>query len=362
MLVLVLKGQLFFGIETIIAKEKKLKIGFLMQYFSVRGAHVAVYDYADCNETILNNESYIFYISDNNINFLGADKSKDIYMRFKQRFGANFLKCASLKEMNQIILNLKIDILYNLKSGTKDKYYSSVCKNAVHAVFPPLEPHGDVYASVSSWLSNEYSALHVPHVSHMIRLDDTIDTLHEQLNIPKNAIVFGRHGGSNNFNIEFVKKTIIKAAEQHKNWYFIFLNTNKFCNIPNVIFLPATSDLKYKTKFINTCDAMIHAGMYGETMGLACGEFSIKNKPIISESESCNKKIKYGRAHINILGDKGFFYKNKNELLDILNYFEIHIDEIRAGHWDMYSKNYNPEVIMQQFNNVFIKPLITNKD
>ena len=107
---------------------------------------------------------------------------------------------------------------------------------------------------------------------------------------------------------------------------------------------------------------MIHAGMYGETMGLACGEFSIKNKPIISESESCNKKIKYGRAHINILGDKGFFYKNKNELLDILNYFEIHIDEIRAGHWDMYSKNYNPEVIMQQFNNVFIKPLISNKD
>ena len=40
-------------------------------------------------------------------------------------------------------------------------------------------------------------------------------------------------------------------------------------------------DLNYKVKFINTCDAMIHARAMGETFGLAVAEFSKKNKPVI---------------------------------------------------------------------------------
>ena len=43
-------------------KNNKLKVGFLLQHLMVRGVDVAVYDYADLNETMLGNESFIFYI------------------------------------------------------------------------------------------------------------------------------------------------------------------------------------------------------------------------------------------------------------------------------------------------------------
>lgn len=42
-----------------------------------------------------------------------------------------------------------------------------------------------------------------------------------------------------------------------------------------------------KTTFINTCDAMLWARHDGETFGLAIGEFSSKNKPVIY-AKVCN--------------------------------------------------------------------------
>lgn len=108
----------------------------------------------------------------------------------------------------------------------------------------------------------------------MIYLDDTAESLRKELHIPKNAIVFGRHGGNDTFDMDFVKQAVIKTV-MNKNIWFLFLNTDPFFSHKRIIYLPATADLKYKTKFINTCDAMIHGRYHGETFGLACGEFSI---------------------------------------------------------------------------------------
>ena|SRR3990167_7604714 len=335
-------------------KNNKLKVGFLLQHLMVRGVDVAVYDYADLNETMLGNESFIFYIR-LPINWQTADMPGSVREKFKQRFGARFYECADVKAMDKIISNQKIDIFYALKHGMRDDFISKVCNNAMHAVFPPLEPHGNVYASISSWLSNEYPSLNIPYVPHMIRLADTTETLHQQLHIPKGSVVFGRHGGFDTFDIDFARQAVREIATKHRNWYFIFLNTEKFCNLPNVIFLPSTPDLVYKTKFINTCDIMLHARKGGESFGLSCGEFSIKNKAVITYFNSPQ------RAHIEILGTKGLYYKNKQELLNILNHCGTNINQIRTGDWDAYSKDYNPTTIMKKFNDVFIQPLITKK-
>jgi hypothetical protein len=92
---------------------------------------------------------------------------------------------------------------------------------------------------------------------------------------------------------------------------------------------------------------MIHARGIGESFGLACGEFSIKGKPVITYS------ISPQRSHIEILGSKGIFYKGKRELAEILLNFNQKIQYEKD--WDAYSKNYSPEIIMNQFNNVFIR-------
>ena len=130
------------------------------------------------------------------------------------------------------------------------------------------------------------------------------------------------------------------------------MNTIKFCDLPNVIFLPATADMLYKTKFINTCDIMIHARHRGETFGLACAEFSIKNKPVITWNGS------FERSHIEILGTKGLYYNTKEELIRLILECGIKINDIRSKNWDAYSEKFNPTAVMNMFNNVFIKPFI----
>lgn len=331
---------------------KPVKIAFFMNVLSLRGVDVATYDYADCNETILGNESIII----SNTEYMDSpgfllDYTASVREKFIKRFGSRFFDCNTMQDVEDILRKEKVDLFYVQKFGCIDSTISKVCKNIVHAVFT-LQVHGDAYASISSWLSNTRPALRVPFIPYMVRLDDTKETLHEELHIPQGAVVFGRHGGFQTFDLSFAKEAVQELAQQHKDWYFLFLNTNKFCNLPNVIFLPGTANMVYKTKFINTCDAMLHARSEGETFGLACAEFSIQNKPIITWLNSSD------RSHIEILGTKGFYYTNKHELLKILQSIGTNINEIRTQHWDTYSKDYNPQAVMKKFHEVFIQPFI----
>lgn len=331
----------------------KKRVGFYVRHLSIRGTEAATYDYADCNETLLGNESFIFLVDEMKAFKNSADFPMSVREKFQNRFKKNFYECANFEEVESIILKEHIDVLYNQKYGVPDEHQSKICKNAVHAVFT-LGVHGDVFAAISEWLSQQDPPCYVPFVPYMVRLDDTLETLHSELNIPHDAIVFGRHGGYNTFNIEFAKEVVLEAAQLHPNWYFIFLNTAPFCNsnsldFPNIIFLPGSANSSYKTKFINTCDAMLHARLEGETFGHACAEFSIRNKPIITW-------LGGDRAHIAMLGDKGLYYNNKEELKNILSYFENNIKSIRRSNWDVYSKKYNPIAVMEKFDEVFLQP------
>lgn len=72
-----------------------------------------------------------------------------------------------------------------------------------------------------------------------------------------------------------------------------------------IIFLPRNSDINYKIRFINTADGMIKMRDFGKSFGLACGEFLIKNKPMMTYALSPQ------RSHIEILGNKTILYKGK---------------------------------------------------
>ena len=92
---------------------------------------------------------------------------------------------------------------------------------------------------------------------------------------------------------------------------------------------------------------MLHARGIGESFGLACGEFSIKGKPVITYALSPQ------RSHIEILGDKGIFYKGKKDLADIFRNFNRQVQHNQ--NWDAYSKDFSSQVVMRKFDEVFIK-------
>jgi hypothetical protein len=319
-----------------------VKIAFWDNSLCERGTTVAVFDYAFFNKTLLGNESVIFY------NKTREDNCEEVISKFKKEF--NVYCVNDFSEVDKILLETGCDMIYIIKHGNNDGKVSKVVKTCVHCVFAAEQPHGDVYAVINHCVQ-KHSNSHL-FVPHLINLPENEKDMREELNIPKEATVFGRHGGFDTFNISFVHPIVYDIAKNNPNIYFLFLNTKTFCeNLPNIIHLPKVIDLNKKVEFINTCDAMLWAREDGEVFSLSMGEFSVKNKPIFTtlQDVSLDERL---HGHKYMLGDKAIWYTSStlhSQLLD----FHSHKYEYSQKDWNAYSE-YTPEKVMDIFKKVFI--------
>ena len=311
-----------------------LNIAFHTNQISERGSEVATFLYAHYNETILGNKSIYIARHPDTWSYSHPKAIK----KFQDRFPVYFYK--DFSEVEKILDDNNINIFYAQKSGRKDGIISTKRKTVIHNVFLDNEKHGDVYVYISKWLGNQFNSNYVPYI---VQLPNHDENMREELNIPKEAIVMGRYGGFHEFNIPWGKSAIIKILQNRKDIYFLFMNTEKFYEHPNIIYLEAETDLEYKVKFINTCDVAIHMRLRGESFGNFIAEFSICNKPIITFGGE-----QTDRAHLDQLNGNCYLYNNEQELYDIINNFKI-IDK----DWNMY-KEFAPELVMKKFKEVFI--------
>lgn len=316
-----------------------MKIGFHTNRLSLRGTEIAVYDYALQNQALLGHESVIFY-----------RKHNPAVPAVVEKFAAHFklLPYDGNDELNRLIEHEQIDATYFIKPGERDDIECSSSPAWIHAVFPTKEAefHGDKYAFVSEWLAKECSNARLPFVPHMIALPEHARDLRASLNIPQTATVIGSYGGADSFNLGFAQAEVLRALQQRSDLYFLFMNIESFAQHERLLFLPGSADLDYKVQLINTCDGMLHARGIGESFGLACAEFSIKGKPIITYAMSPQ------RSHIDILGDKALLYKGKRDLAQILQHFDRSVQ--RERNWDAYSSRFAPAAVMAQFKAVFL--------
>ena len=315
-------------------------IGFLSNKLTLRGTEVAMYDYAHFNETLLGNKSIIITRDYNKISN-HYDVSKLAYDKFTNRFIVEYYENQS--DIDNIVQKHNMTHLFIEKAGNFDGLISTKCKNLIHCVFTTKQPHGDVYSCIGKVI-NMIDNTNYPVVPYMVYLPETDENLRCELNIPDNAIVFGRHGGRDNFDITFVHSVIKKILNERNDIYFMFMNTDVFYDHPHIIYLNGNADLIYKRKFINTCDACIHARKLGETFGLVTGEFAICNKPVITFNET------HGLEHLLILKDKAVIYNNEHDLYEILNTFYV-------NKYDMTNNGYlfyNPQNVMKIFNDTFL--------
>lgn len=319
-----------------------MKILFHENELNYRGTSIALYDYADFNERYLGNESLIIYNKNMITNHpLGVEK-------FKKRF--NVFGYSDFKEVDDYIHKNGIDIFYGIKNGEDLTVNTKACKSCIHTIFKHYQPHGDVYAYVSEWLSKEMSDGKYPYVPHMVNFETEIqDDLRAELAIPKTARVFGYHGGGQSFNLEFVQKTVESIAGKYKDIFFIFMGVDSFIKPKwwkskknNIIFLPPSTDVERKQRFINTCNALLHGRERGETFGITVAEFAIKGKPIITFGNSLEK------AHIAQLENQAYIYYNKKELKDLILDSNLNITAQKK-----YEK-FLPHPVMDRFKNVFI--------
>jgi len=333
-----------------------VNIIFFVRHFSERGTEVSTYDYAKFNEDILKNKSYIVSVSETYAKSLNWLYTKASYNKFKNRFGELF-EIDKLEDVTHLIDKYSIDFFYEQSYGAYDNVFQfsntdiwKNCKTIRHAVFDTrFPPDADFYCAISNSLNTKYNT-NVFVLPYMVDLplEENKADLRTELNIPKNALVFGRHGGLETFDIDYVCEVIDNITNEHEynNIYFLFMNTAKrIKEKKNVIYLDLNTSLEYKVKFINTCDAMIHARYGGETFGLSCGEFALKNKNIIS----CHSPI--DNAHIDILQDKIILYKDKETLTDIL----LNFDKYKKDMTENGYKSYTPQKVMNIFSEMLDK-------
>lgn len=328
-----------------------MKVAFHSNQLCERGTEVALYDYAHFNEILLRNQSLIL------ANGRNKNNVRTVVERFKKRFRVHLYN--DFSEVEGLLAREDVDALYMIKKGVNDGLITTKCRTVVHCVFDTTEPHGDLYACISEYLNKRFQTS-LPVVPHMVHLPQVEGNLRKEQNIPKDAVVLGRYGGFDNFDISFVHDVIWKIIEERSDIYFLFMNTKRFPRSffkrsnKQIIHLPPSIDLDFKVRFINTCDAMLHARLEGETFGLAIAEFSIRNKPIITwkPSQSIHDGIVYDTAHLDILGKKAQTFEDKQELYHILS--TIDRDDLRGKNWDAYSQAYNPEVVMRLFQQHFL--------
>lgn len=283
-----------------------IRVGFIEFQLGFRGTQGTIWQYAYYNEKILGNKSIIFTRS--HPNAIIDDVSKESIKYFLDIFDVYYLNSEEID--NQMKL-LNIDIAFVVLNGglSDNTQIPKEIPTITHLIFKNENRIGTINTAISDYVAKG----EIEVLPNIIEVHKTNETLHKELGIPKDAMVFGRYGGYKTFDIDYVKEIIKNVATNFYDIYFIFMNTEKFCEMTNVIFLEPTRDLERKTKFINTCDAMIHARKDGETFGMACGEFAMKGIPVFTSMSG-------DTAHIQLLGNSAIIYDESTLENKLINF------------------------------------------
>lgn len=279
-------------------KENCKIVAFVQPQLCERGTTNAMYDYALANEEICGNLSVIYYQSKNPYNHPSAIE------KFKKRF--TVLEFNVFQEVCDQISKYSIDYMYIIKYGNQNEYNTTLVPCIIHSVFL-WDPHG-IYACVSKSIATQNNGVWLPHIINPLPYSEK-NTFRKTYGIPEDAYVYGRYGGLDTFSIEYTHNVIKNEIDLHPNIWFVFVNTNIFCDHPRVLFLPSIIDLTEKGDYVNACNAMVHGRIEGETFGLSIAEFITHRKPVLS----CPASIGNDNEHLLLGKDWIAVYTNEEE-------------------------------------------------
>ncbi len=335
-----------------------------MRHFTGRGVERSIFDYAYYNEIVLKNKSYIVSFSRNAQKNLNneIDFPTNIvdYEMFSNKF--TMLEIEIMEDMKNIIEKYNIHFFYTQVHGKPEYIYQfdnkdiwGNCKTIKHTVFNTKYPESNFHISSSQFvnLANNTNLPVIPLMTSFSKEDIKIKSnLRERLGIPQDALVFGRYGAYDQFNIPYVHYVIksIVESDSLQHVYFLFMNTEPLFVKggfppyfhPHIFYLEFSNNNKDKIEFINTCDAMLHAREAGETFGMSVAEFSVMNKPILTAPYGDNE-------HLLILKNKALIYVNDKHLRYIIENFRSYTEWNTENKWNAY-EDYAPEKVMEKFD------------
>lgn len=330
-----------------------MKVLFHAEQLNYRGTTNSILEYARYNQEILGNESIIVY-SQETPEGVDVGSVPEVIDQVKSQYKT--LTYEDNDHLNRLAADY--DFFYSQRAGEKVDSHTQrknaiidTTKFGVHCVFQWYDPHGDVYAYISEWMSKtiaqNYSVQNpIPWVPYIVRLPEPNYDVRAHFNIPKDKFVIGRHGGYNTLDIKQTIDAITKVAETRDDIVFLFANTRPFIDHPRVIFGPAFFGQQQKANYISACDAMIHGRFLGESFGLSIAEFLYQNKPVLAWNGGFDKN------HIETLAPFNLLYEP--EVDGIYNKIVNLKDNPKKYYYKGAVDRYSPYNVMQQFKRVFL--------
>lgn len=269
-------------------------VAFIDNTLAMRGTQSNMWALAHHNETMLGNQSVV--VVRNSSSHRDADTTDESVGFFTRRFETYFIPDPDA--LDRFLKVRGVNVAYVVLAGTEqeDAVTPKSVPTIVHCVFLNQGKKGTVRTAISPTITPAANQV-LPYIVYVDR--EERGDLREELGISQDAIVIGRHGGMTTFDVPFVVNHIVECARARPHVVFLFMNTARFTieHLPNIMFIQGSRDLAYKTRFIRTCDAMIHARCDGETFGTAVGEFSVLGRPVITTRCSYNEAA---LAHLDV--------------------------------------------------------------
>jgi hypothetical protein len=325
-----------------------MKVLFHTKTLNYRGVTNSTIDYAYYNQAVLGNESVIIYNEKFNGKGLDIGSKPEVVDDIRKMF--KLLSYESVSHLNQIASGF--DVVYTQNSGQRDDEKITSTKHAVHAVFQYYQPNGDRYAYISEWLAKEMEKVanrELTFVPYVVNLPPMVDGMREKmrddLGIPRNAFVFGRHGGYHTFDIEYVNQMLPKICDRYKNVYFLLANTLPRITHPRIIYMHPFFGVHAKTCFVSACDAGLHGRKLGESFGLGICEMLFHNKPVLVSEEG------FDRNHIELVKDYNLIY-NEDTLMDKIGEVMLRVEMYQD--FTPIVAPYAPLPVMKKFKEVFL--------
>ena len=321
---------------------------------NVRGTTIALLDYAK----YLENEKYEVHVA---YDMEDLSNNKSVIRDVKQKYETIPYRGRDLFTCNQ---KYNYEIAYFIKYGFDDGKLMHGALNLVHTVFQVYEPHGNQYFYVSNWLSSQMRKRNLgkilkgnllsldsfqPHlfsfVPHIVELPSIKRfDFFENFRLPDDAIICGRHGGFDTFDVPFVQNALVEEIQENKRLYLFLVNTRRFSNHNRIIHLPEITSRAETANFLGSLDFYVHARKRGETFGLSLLEAMLMRVPILSFRGGVDGNHRY------LLRDSGDSLFN--------NHLELRKKIHNLNSYSDIERNYS---IAKTFNSDIVGPKLISK-
>ena len=350
------------------------KIIMVTDAISIRGDSVNLENYAKILKKFYGIECLIAY------NPSMANNSRQRIKEI-QESGIDLETFTNESELVPISKNFQATHGYFVADGRFYSRWIPGLKHLNHSVFRFFEPYGDKYAYVSEWLhkyairkkicrtSSQLELIYknsnspfkvmqkmqtgwVPHT--VLPKFESGREFRKKYKIGKEVFLVGRIGGFKTFSDPEAKKAVHKILESHKDIIFCFINTEKFIDHKNAMFLGEINDLE-KWQFYDACNLLLNCRLSGESFGFSVVEPLMINKPVLAPSILRNRLM--DQNQISILRFQGLLYHNSAHFRHLIlrhkkKYYSHEIKDPQC--YSRLVAQYSPETVADIFVEYFL--------